>query len=252
MNFLSTLSIFFIVFLNVLPDGMVTGVADLGHFFSSIHMFEYAASNDLQFGVDIIDNVGPFGYLHYPSIYFGGAYTVKTIWYTFICFVYSYHICRFVYIIRSWPERLIFILALTFLFPAYSFVSYEVIPRLAITFSALHFISEYDEESSWSDYIHATFTAIFFALLTLEKASNIYYIVLLVFVLSAFWIQRCQWRNALYFIFLYLLTIVGLWVLSGQHLSNIALYFKSIMGHLDITNGNTSQNETLCFIKNKS
>ena len=80
------ISIFLLIFINLIPGGIVRESVNVDHFYSSIHMFEYAFSNRFQFGIDIIDNVGPYGYLHYPYIYTGGAYWTKTLWFTVICF----------------------------------------------------------------------------------------------------------------------------------------------------------------------
>lgn len=101
MNNLFKLGIFLLIFLNLLPASFVRDAVDIGHFFSSVHMFEYAFNHSFQFGVDIVDNVGPYGYLHYPYIYAGGAFWSKSLWFALICFVYAYYAASLIGRIRS-------------------------------------------------------------------------------------------------------------------------------------------------------
>ena len=91
MNKLFQASICLFIFLNLLPASFVRDTVEVNHFFSSVHMFEYAFNHGFQFGKDIIDNVGPYGYLHYPYIYAGGAFWVKMAWFALVCGVYAYY-----------------------------------------------------------------------------------------------------------------------------------------------------------------
>ena len=230
MNKLIKLGVFTLIFLNLLPGGFVRDTVDVNHFFSSLHMFEYATQHNFQYGIDIIDNVGPYGYLHYPIIYAGGAFWAKTMWFALICFVYAYYATALTRRIRSLPERLLFLFAVIFfplqvVLPWYSF---EVVPRLAILFSAIYFLTESREERSWTENAHVIFNGLFYALLTLEKASNVYYLALLIFILSAYWFSRSQWRSALCLVVSYLLGIVIFWLAAGQHLSTFPNYFESM------------------------
>ena len=131
MNRLAKISMIILICLNMLPGGFVRDTVDVGHFFSSVHMFEYAFNHGFQFGIDIIDNVGPYGYLHYPYIYAGGAFGTKTFWFALICLVYAYYATELANRILSWPERGLFLFAVIF-FPlqvASPWYSFEVIPR---------------------------------------------------------------------------------------------------------------------------
>jgi hypothetical protein len=46
-------------------------VASFGHDFGSQMSYEFYASKKVQFGVDVIQNVGPYGYMQYPLLYSG-------------------------------------------------------------------------------------------------------------------------------------------------------------------------------------
>ncbi len=230
MNNLVSLGIFVLIFLNLLPAGFVSDTVDVGHFFSSLHMFEYAFNHGFQFGVDIIDNVGPYGYLHYPYIYAGGAFWSKTLWFALICFVYAYYATSLTKRFRSLPEKLLFLFAVIF-FPlqvASPWYSFEVVPRLAILFSAIYFFKESREKVSWREYAHIIFNGLFYAFLTLEKASNVYYLTLLILILSAYWFQRNQWRSTFLLVGCYLSGITMFWLAAGQHLPGLPNYFESM------------------------
>lgn len=230
MNKLAKLGIFLLIFLNLLPGGFVRDTVEVGHFFSSIHMFEYAFNHGFQFGVDIIDNVGPYGYLHYPYVYAGGAFGAKTLWFAIICFVYAYYATSLTKRIRSWPERLLFLFSVIFfsLQVAFPWYSFEVIPRLAILFSAIYFLTESREKISWRENVHIIFNGFFYAFLTLEKASNVYYLALLIFILSAYWFSRSRWQNVFWLVGSYLSGIAIFWLAAGQHLSALPTYFESM------------------------
>lgn len=236
MNNLFKLSIFLLIFLNLLPASFVRDTVDIGHFFSSVHMFEYAFNHSFQFGVDIVDNVGPYGYLHYPYIYAGGAFWSKSLWFALICFVYAYYAASLTQRIRSLPEKLLFLFSAIF-FPYQSlspFVSFEVIPRLAILFSAIYVLTESREKLSWRENAHIIVNGFFYAFLTLEKASNVYYLAFLIFILSVHWFSRSQWRNSLILVCSYLFGLAVFWLIAGQHhLSALPGYFASMSFFID-------------------
>ena len=56
-------------------------MVDDGHFFSSFLVFEYAFQEGWKLGLDLIDNVGPYGFLHYPETFTGNFYLIKTFWF---------------------------------------------------------------------------------------------------------------------------------------------------------------------------
>jgi len=230
MNKLAKISTLSFIFLNLVPGGFVQDTVDLGHFFSSVHMFEYAFKHGFQFGVEIIDNVGPYGYLHYPYIYAGGAAGVKTIWFAVICLVYAYYATALITRIQSWPHRGLFLFSIVF-FPLQlvsPWFSFEIIPRLTILFSAVYFIRELREKESWHEFSLIIFNGLFYAFLTLEKASNAYYLGLAVFVLCTYWLRRAQWHYALSLISSFLVGLVVFWLAAGQSIIGLPTYFSSM------------------------
>jgi hypothetical protein len=230
MNKLAKISTLAFIFLSLVPGGFVKDTVDLGHFFSSVHMFEYAFEHGFQFGADIIDNVGPYGYLHYPYIYAGGAAGVKTIWFAVICLVYAYYATALITRIQSWPHRGLFLFSIVF-FPLQlvsPWFDFEIIPRLAILFSAVYFITELREKENWHEFSLIIFNGLFYAFLTLEKASNAYYLGLVIFVLCTYWLRRAQWRYALSLTGSFLFGVVVFWLAAGQNIIGLPNYFSSM------------------------
>jgi len=230
MNKLALIGIFLFIFLNLLPGGFVRDTVDVAHFFSSVHMFEYAFKHEFQFGLKIIDNVGPYGYLHYPYIYSGGAYESKMFWYSLNCLVYAYYSTVLIKSIRSWLERSIFLFAIIF-FPLQvetPWYAFEVIPRLAILFSAIYLLAISDKKSCWHTIPQIIFCGFFYSFLTLEKASNVYYLLLVISILFINWFNKIDWKYALWMVCSYLLGVVIFWLAAGQNLLTLVTYFKSI------------------------
>ena len=61
------LFIFLFLTLLQLPNTLVKNEHDLG----SQAAYEYWLSNGLRYGIDLFQNVGPYGFLNYPHIYSG-------------------------------------------------------------------------------------------------------------------------------------------------------------------------------------
>lgn len=223
--------IFLLIFLNIFPASFTYAIVDINHFFSSQHLFEYASYHGFQYGIDLIDNVGPYGYLHYPYTYLGNVFWSKILWFSFLCFVYAYYATLLTNSIHAWYAKLLFLCTVLF-FPlqiSLPWYSYEIVPRLAILFSALCLLSELGKHGK----TYIIFNGFFYAFLTLEKASNVYYIILVIFLLSMLWIQQYQWRNLLYLISSFLFGVVLFWLAIGQQISNLPAYFKSMSLFID-------------------
>ncbi|MDP3705376.1 MAG: hypothetical protein Q8R24_05650 [Legionellaceae bacterium] len=221
--------ILFIV-LNLLPGGFIRALVNMDHFFASLHMFEYASQHSFQFGTDIIDNVGPYGYLHYPYTFSGGVFWGKIIYFGIICVIYAYYATRISEKIQTCPEKLLFLFTIVF-FPLHlssPWYSYEVIPRLAVLFSALYLLSESDKKTSLTVIVHILFNGLFYAFLILEKAANVYYLCLVISVLSSYWIIKRQWQNILWLCLAFGFSVILFWLAANQSLHGFLIYFQSM------------------------
>ncbi|MDP1615186.1 MAG: hypothetical protein Q8L68_05255 [Methylococcales bacterium] len=133
---------FWLLFVSLLPVVFVLDTVAVEHFFSSQHLFEYAFDHAFRFGQDLIDNVGPYGYLHYPYTYAGGAFWSKMLWFGCILAIYAYYAAQLSLRISNPYHKLLFLGTLS-LFPLQidcHWYGYEVLPRLAVLFSALYFL----------------------------------------------------------------------------------------------------------------
>lgn len=222
--------IFFIIFLSLLPSAFVQEIIKIDHFFSSHHMFELAFLHGSVFGIDIIDNVGPYGFLHYPYTYTGGAFWAKIAWFSMFCVIYAYYATLLANGIKTIFEKGLFIFAIMF-FPLqidFPWYSYEVLPRLAVLFSALYLLTESNHKPIWHQHWHIVLNGVFYALLVLEKASNVHYLLLLTTIVCLFWTKQRRYKDAIYLVSSFLSGIIILWLLAGQKLSNLPVYFNSM------------------------
>lgn len=226
--------IFLLIFLALISAGFVSEIVDLGHFRSSISLFEFAFNNNFRFGIDLIDNVGPYGYLHYPSVYSGGSYWIKMCWFFVVCFFYSYYVLYFIGRIRIQSHKYVLVFLIIILQPEFNFILFETIPRLAILFSAVYFLDRQNNKINWLINLHIVANSLFYAFLTLEKASNVYFIIFILIVLSVYWAQRNQWRYSLTLIGVYLFGLFLFWISAGQNrVAGLLDYFSSMRVFID-------------------
>lgn len=223
------------IVLNFLPGGFVHAIVNVDHFFASLHMFEYASYHNFLFGTDIIDNVGPYGYLHYPYTFSGGVFWGKILCFWMISVIYAYYATLISEKIQTWPERLLFLFTIVF-FPLHvdiPWFAYEITPRLAVLFSALYFLTKSDKKSRLSDVLHIILNGLFYSFLVLEKAGNVYYLLLVIAILSAHWLIQRRWQNILWLVSTFCLGVSSLWLAAGQSLPGLFVYFQSMRMFID-------------------
>ncbi len=228
-------ALFVIIFLILLPVGFVQDIVNVGHFYSSFHMFENAFDHHLQFGVDIVDNVGPFGFLHYPYTYTGGAYWTKICWYGLLCALYAYYAIKLSRNVSSLINKTLFLFTIVF-FPLiiqFPWFSFEIIPRLVIVFSGLFLLNKSNDRKRLHELSHIFLIGIFYSFLTLEKASNVYFLIFLITLLSANWALQHRWHNVLSLWGSYFFGLLSFWLVAGQKLINLFSYFNSMRFFID-------------------
>lgn len=230
-NFTIRSFIFAILFISILPAILVQDTVDAEHFYSSHHMFEHAYDNGFQFGIDIIDNVGPYGFLHYPFTYVGGgSFWIKMSWWALICFVYAFYSMLLLRFIRGLPEKLLFIFVVSY-FPlqiAFPWFSYENIPRLAVFFSGIYLLMNQFDVEDWREKAHIIFTGLFYAFITIEKSSNSFLLILIILTISFYFIINKRWKASLLLVGTYVAGWLIFWLSAGQHFSNIPTFFISL------------------------
>ena len=223
------ISILTFLLISTLPIIFPIGVVDLGHFFSSMSVFDYAFTNSMQFGVDLIDNVGPYGFLHYPWIYSLNYHFFKLIYWAVLVCLYSYSALLIVHQLDNKTAQIIFCFAaliapINISFPWYS---YEIIPRLTTLFLALSLVSNKHDKLTLHSIFHPFLCGVTFGLLSLVKTSQFYLCLIITMILILFWISRRQYNKLSVFCFGFLFAFVALWKIANQDLANIIIFFKS-------------------------
>lgn len=227
--------LFGLILCGLLPASFMIDSVGMDHFLSSHHIFEHAFKHDFRFGIDLIDNVGPYGFLHYPYTYAGGAFFSKFAWFALLCMIYAYYSMRLTSQLSSWPEKCLFVFCVVY-FPfqvSFPWFSYEVLPRIAILFSALYLLARKDSRPRWSEHLHLLGNGVFYGALLLEKASNVYYLVVVLLTLSVYWALQKRWMNILSLSATTAITTLLLWVLAGQPMSIFITYFSSMRMFID-------------------
>lgn len=219
------------IFLCMLPVCFILDTVGMGHFFSSHHLFEHAFFNHFRFGVDIIDNVGPYGFLHYPYTYAGQVYWIKLFWYVLLCGIFAYFATILAGRLPHTIERVLFLFAVTF-YPLqidFPWFSYEVLPRLVLVLSSIVLLTRNKGtfEPRQSLFL-IPFTAVLYAFLTLEKASNVYLIFLLLASLTFCWGLQRRFKPAGVLLVSYIAGLIGFWLLARQPLATLPTYFYSM------------------------
>jgi hypothetical protein len=231
----SGLLVFIFVFTTLFPVSFAKSIVGTEHFFASHYLFEYAAQNHWQFGSDIVDNVGPYGYLHYPATYAGMAYWSKIGWHALICLVFAYTVTFLFAKIPGVVPKAVFLIGAT-IFPLqvlWPWFSYEVIPRLVLFFVGIYLLTADSEINPLRRTIESLVFGLFLALVTLEKSSNAYYVLLLLALVALHWLLRGLKGSLACLIGSYVLGVMGFWVLAGQNLTGIATFFKSVALYVD-------------------
>jgi hypothetical protein len=235
--------VFAIIFLACLPIIEATDPFNLGHFFSSMKMFEYATLHGFQYGADLIDNVGPLGFLHYPAAYIGGFFYAKTIWYLALCFSFALLTAAFAQHLRSF-SLLLFVGGIS-LFATdsdFPWFSYEYLPRVIIFYAAAFVIKANEKEGPFRDdsalvgFLHALIPVIY-GLLLLEKASNVPLILLLIGLIAAWLVFQRAFSRLGFFLALFLGTVSLGWILCHQKPETFASYVLALRYFVDAYEG---------------
>ena len=219
------------LFISALPVIGVRAPGDLGHFFSSIHMFEFAYLNSFQFGTQIIDNVGPYGFMHYPYVHALSEQNLKT--YYWLALIILFSLCA-LHISSQFKNRgaqvtFILVLALTSIDYAIPWYSYEVIPRLLSLFMALIIIGGNYPLQKLSPTLFPAFVGIIFGIMSLVKISQGMICIAISLVLIVFWLHSKQHKVLLAYLATFCAAFISFWLLAGQEIKNIPNFVNSVL-----------------------
>jgi hypothetical protein len=196
--------------------------ADFGHDAGSHLSFEFYAQQHYQFGVDVIQNVGPYGYLQYPRDYSGLLPLRKLAFqvaFGLLCAGLTIRARRY---FASAVAKVLFIGAIVFAPPSLpGYGDFDPVVYLFLLLAAHHLLTR-DRYGSPPLLDAATLLAL--AVVSLMKTTNL---ALVGWLMTLVVLQRLRTRrfagaagDAATFVIAFLL----LWMLAGQHLSNLGAF----------------------------
>ena len=204
---------FFVLFLLVLalPDR----AADNGHDYGSQAAIEYWIKSKLAFGIDVIQNVGPYGFISYPSTYTGVLDTLKLIINIGITALFVYMVLSLSAGMAKTVRAILFVLVALF---AYQDTFFYVLFWM-IAYTLLH----NDDRRKGLVFI-ATL-----ALLAQAKGTFLTLSIFLIGVLVIRHALRKEYVRALVTVGIYVSAFTALWLAAGQSLTSIPEYLVAVL-----------------------
>lgn len=203
---------FLVVFLLVfqLPDH----AADNSHDYGSQAAIEYWVKSKLAFGTDVIQNVGPYGFVMYPSIYTGFLDGQKLIINVALTSLFAYLILNLSSGRTKVQNFVLIMLAALF---AYQDAFYYV-----LFWMLAH--SLYQKDNKFIQVILITSLAL------LGQAKGTFFVlsVFLIAAITAGHILKKEYRPAITKIGVYIVAFIVLWLIAGQTLVAIPKYVEAI------------------------
>jgi hypothetical protein len=200
--------------------------ADTTHDRGSRMSFEYYAHARYQFGVDVIQNIGPYGYLQFPRDYSGILPAQKFLFGIVFALILAWLALSARLYFSSLPAKIIWFLAII-LAPIPAGEDLDQLIYLFILLSANHLLLA--DRSKPAGFILDAIICVFLALLCLMKSTNTMLIGLLM-VLVVF--QRMRGRQYLHLacnLGIFWIATLVLWVLAGQKLPNFPQFMRGAM-----------------------
>jgi len=199
-----SLLLFGYLFLSLLqlPNLVVKNDHDLG----SQAAYEYWLVNGFQYGIDFLQNVGPYGFLNYPLIYSGFLYYIKILLNVFLVLSFLHLIPKL-----SFEVFLIFVLSLLF------YYQNDVFLYILLHIAFLHILRP--------SVKHKLVLSLFIvALLCLAKSTCLFVTLWGVIVL----VSKSHLNREKYVckVLLFFLFLTAMWTISGQPLHGLFPYIK--------------------------
>lgn len=221
------ITLFFFVFL--LPASFVRESMGMDHHTATMHGFEYFFLNGFQFGKDFIDNVGPYGFLHYPFYYTGNSFYLRILSFMLVTGFFSYVATLFVLEIKSVGIRLATILILLqFSFQDnFPMFSYEIIPRLSLFLGGLALANI--KELTRGEVSKTITVMVFFSYLSLQKTTNMHLALFITTIMFIYFLTSKKYRISFIIAGSYIAGLALLWLFAGQDLLLFpGFYFSSL------------------------
>jgi len=193
-----------------LPNVLVQNEHDLG----SQAAYEYWLLNSFQYGIDFLQNVGPYGFLNYPLIYSGFFFYAKI-------FINLFLVISLLYLIPKFNLKIFLVFVLSFSL----FNKQDVFIYILMHVAFMHIL----HPSSKLKQLLSLFVT---ALLCLSKSTCLFVALWGVIVL----ILKSHIYKEKFFakVLLFILFLASLWLLAGQSLIGFVYYLN---GAIKFSNG---------------
>ena len=192
--------------------------ADNSHDYGSQAAIEYWVKNNLRFGIDVIQNVGPYGFIMYPLTYTGILDFQKFLINITLTGLFVYLMLSFASGKTKTINFLLYVLLALFAYQD----TYFYLFFLMITHSLLQI------RKNVNNIVEDIFLISALVLLGLAKGTFFVLSMFLVFVLGATHILNREYVLAGYRVLIYTTSFMAFWIYSGQNLQNIPEFVEGI------------------------
>lgn len=190
------------------------------HDLGSQVIYEYWLVNHFQFGIDIVQNIGPLGFIFYPSIYSGILPNIKAFVLMFMAI--SMAITFYIYL-RKLPalQILIFILSL---FIVILGSTYDALYYAFALLLALGLIDK-PTNSFWQQSI----CLLLLAVLSLTKGTLLIWTFIVVFLRVCTLLFQSEYKRSILEIGIFCAFFLLIWVFCQQSISNIPSFISAML-----------------------
>jgi len=199
---------------------------DVDHDLSSSASLEYFAKHDVQFGTELVQNVGPLGWVHYGYVYAGYLHAEKLVLKSLVRMALVILVLWACTRFRSWAARVVWLFAFVALLPigstTLSLDANEVCAYLSAYLSGLLLLGL----PHWGGgSLFSAVPALFFlAFLALTKHTLLFASSFTVLAVIVDRLRRHEARTALALTLAYASSLALIWVLAGQRLANLPAF----------------------------
>jgi len=203
---------------------------DVYHDLSSSASLEYFATHGVQFGTELVQNVGPLGWVHYGYGYAGYLHAEKLVLKSLARVVLAVLVLWSCTRLRSRAARVVWLLAFVVLLPIGSeMISLDVNEAWAYLSAYLSGLVLLGLPKGRGSALRAAPALFFLAFLALTKHTLLVVSAFIVLAVVFDRLRRCEGRRALALALPYAGFLVLIWVLAGQRLANLPEFALGVL-----------------------
>jgi hypothetical protein len=200
-----------------LPNQFIdTSSHDLG----SQVIYEYWLANHFQFGRDIVQNIGPLGFIFYPSIYSGFLPNIKAFILIFIAI--SMAVTFYIHL-RKLPALQILIFTLS-LFVVILGSTYDALYYAFALLLSLRIIDK-PTNSFWTEWI----CLLLLAVLSLTKGTLLVWSFIVIFLRVCTLFFQSEYKRSILEVGIFCAFFLLIWVLCQQSINNIPSFISAML-----------------------